>query len=196
MKQLWFGLRAAFALIAASLAIVPAASAAIVVDFRLTGASPWPGAVNGRIVFNSAGTNVAASAIYILSTTDAALPADPTLNLVSASMVDRNAFTVDSLGHVTAAVFTSQRITGGDSLYLYLNSPIFGGINTYELDRNSSSIVGSIASRNGLAGLTFTPAAAPAATPEPATWIAMVVGFGILGGALRRRRSIRPLAAC
>jgi hypothetical protein len=37
--------------------------------------------------------------------------------------------------------------------------------------------------------LTLTPVAATPAVPEPATWATMIGGFGLVGGALRRRRA-------
>jgi PEP-CTERM motif len=30
------------------------------------------------------------------------------------------------------------------------------------------------------------------AIPEPATWAMMILGFGMIGGAMRRRRAVRP----
>ena len=36
---------------------------------------------------------------------------------------------------------------------------------------------------------------APAAVPEPATWLAMILGFGIIGAMLRRKRSVTGFAA-
>lgn len=30
----------------------------------------------------------------------------------------------------------------------------------------------------------------PGAVPEPATWAMMIVGFGMVGGVLRRRRNV------
>lgn len=43
--------------------------------------------------------------------------------------------------------------------------------------------------------IPLTPAAiseGPAGVPEPETWAVMTLGFGLLGGALRRRRILRP----
>lgn len=41
----------------------------------------------------------------------------------------------------------------------------------------------------GIDNLTFTPAATAGAVPEPATWAMMIVGFGLVGGAMRRRQA-------
>lgn len=40
----------------------------------------------------------------------------------------------------------------------------------------------------------ITPAAAPA-VPEPATWLTMIAGFGLVGVALRRRGDVKTIAA-
>lgn len=42
---------------------------------------------------------------------------------------------------------------------------------------------------NDTTGLKFTATAVAAGVPEPATWATMLGGFGLLGGAVRRRRN-------
>ncbi|XHR99425.1 hypothetical protein ACFB49_10210 [Sphingomonas sp. DBB INV C78] len=42
--------------------------------------------------------------------------------------------------------------------------------------------------------ITLLPATA-AAVPEPATWAMMISGFGLVGGAMRRRAKVQPLHA-
>lgn len=37
----------------------------------------------------------------------------------------------------------------------------------------------------------FSVSAAAAAVPEPSTWAMMILGFGVVGGALRRRQQVR-----
>ena len=41
----------------------------------------------------------------------------------------------------------------------------------------------------GIDQVTFTPAAVNAAVPEPTTWAMMIAGFGLVGGAMRRRKT-------
>jgi hypothetical protein len=42
---------------------------------------------------------------------------------------------------------------------------------------------------NGSQDLTFSATITPPAVPEPATWAMMIVGFGVVGAAARRRRT-------
>lgn len=42
---------------------------------------------------------------------------------------------------------------------------------------------------------TFAALTATAAVPEPSTWLMMILGFGLAGGALRRRKAAGALAA-
>jgi hypothetical protein len=42
----------------------------------------------------------------------------------------------------------------------------------------------------GLAGITFTRIQDP--IPEPGTWVMMLLGFGAVGFAFRRRKGIQP----
>lgn len=64
---------------------------------------------------------------------------------------------------------------------------------------DATSTVSFTASGNHRVGWMLSPlptaAEAPAAAvPEPATWATMVAGFGLLGGTLRRRRTVAALA--
>jgi len=42
----------------------------------------------------------------------------------------------------------------------------------------------------GIDNLTFTPNATTGAVPEPATWAMMLLGFGAVGSAMRRRSGV------
>jgi hypothetical protein len=66
-------------------------------------------------------------------------------------------------------------------------------ISTNLLDRGNRLVVtGTTYGQGAFAG---TLAFAQAPVPEPATWAMMIVGFGAIGGALRRARRRRPLLA-
>lgn len=46
-----------------------------------------------------------------------------------------------------------------------------------------------------LADLTFGDAAIAGTVPEPAQWAMLIIGFGMIGGTMRRRRTPQPLLA-
>jgi hypothetical protein len=55
--------------------------------------------------------------------------------------------------------------------------------------QNSLTVVGTISGSGTYSGnLTFQ--ATPAAVPEPATWAMFIGGFGLIGGAMRRRQRV------
>jgi hypothetical protein len=62
------------------------------------------------------------------------------------------------------------------------NSRIWGGIH-YDFDRTNGLDLGGRIGRFALAQSTFS------ATPEPATWAMMLIGFGVIGGAMRRKKA-------
>ena len=69
--------------------------------------------------------------------------------------------------------------TGGSgSFYYYFASGAFGADGTFYTDSNSGQNTGSLS----VSGM-------PAAVPEPATWAMMLLGFGGIGFAIRRRRT-------
>lgn len=92
-----------------------------------------------------------------------------------------------TIGFATGDIFADLNITGtslgftqfvssADLFSLVGNRPVFN-LGTFNL---TSIVSGSS---------TLRISAATAAVPEPATWGMMVLGFGALGGALRRRRT-------
>jgi PEP-CTERM motif len=90
---------------------------------------------------------------------------------------------LDTLGNV----FTSD----GSGLFTYVlgrgeNQFAFQGINGQSIASLSFSIAGGDV--ENVKQVRITPAAAAAAVPEPATWAMMLVGFGIAGYSMRRRR--------
>ena len=60
-----------------------------------------------------------------------------------------------------------------------------GGLAGFKLLLDSAPITGS--------ALSTTPLAGPAGVPEPASWALMIVGFGVAGARLRRRRPVAAL---
>jgi len=66
---------------------------------------------------------------------------------------------------------------------------IFGSYNSYVFSNNTAAIndpVGGLIACNGC--VSIKPAQA-SAVPEPAAWALMLVGFGAVGSAMRRRQS-------
>lgn len=65
---------------------------------------------------------------------------------------------------------------------------------TYSFVAASSSTTLSFASQDATSFGAALDNVSVAAVPEPATWAMMILGFGLVGGSMRRRRSIfRPL---
>ena len=66
------------------------------------------------------------------------------------------------------------------------------GTFTYRADTNNGNL-GPIASANGQFDAAIVPTLG--GVPEPASWAMLILGFGIIGGAMRRRRATyRPAA--
>ena len=99
-------------------------------------------------------------------------------------------------GYAEMPVLTDARFSNNDSfLGLRVTS---NGQNYYGFAYTTNSVLNSYGFETSPdTGITATTAI-PAAVPEPATWAMMLVGFGAVGFALRRRKSERgavPLAA-
>ncbi len=76
---------------------------------------------------------------------------------------------------------TVTNVAGGDSKATVSGVPIISGnLNTVTV---TGKVVTAPASYGG--NLSFTP------VPEPTTWAMMLVGFGLVGFALRRRQSVK-----
>jgi hypothetical protein len=103
-----------------------------------------------------------------------------------------NEFTVSGGMIVAALFYADNNFEGGSLDQLYINYPIFesGGTNYASFGSNNEV---SIWNNQGLSGITFTRITDP--VPEPGTWAMMLLGFGAVGFALRRRRRIQPLSA-
>jgi hypothetical protein len=83
---------------------------------------------------------------------------------------------------------TYQLNIQGGTLSVY---EVVGGQPTFNSLVNGYINIGNAA----LTGKTaYTPGGATPAVPEPATWAMMLVGFGAIGGAMRRQRTVLRLA--
>jgi hypothetical protein len=172
---------------AATLAFVLMATAAqaapIVVDFSFTPTGGSFGVVTGELEFAAAGTNVAATDLYVFTGPSGALfPSQADVDYAPFGFVNANSFTVSAAGAISAAdldvvnpAYTSELkldYQGEDELYNYQGDIAY----TY----------------SGLSGITFTPADSspgPAPVPEPAS--ATLAAAGVLAlGVLRRRKNL------
>ena len=79
--------------------------------------------------------------------------------------------------------------------FLQSNAPLFSGTTvTPTFNLGTYSFLGGVIARNSPLGAfdaTLTIASVDGAVPEPSTWMMMLVGFGLLGGAMRYGRNTR-----
>jgi hypothetical protein len=98
-----------------------------------------------------------------------------------------NLFVVEN-GEIVSALFHRSTFGAPSFDQLWINIEIFdSGTNFASLGSNSSTAVWN---NQGMDGITFTRIEAP--VPEPATWAMMLLGFGAVGFAFRRRREGSP----
>lgn len=82
-------------------------------------------------------------------------------------------------GDVITTEFGLNGLTGTENSATYIfrtNATQFDGLGTFGIINGST-----------IQGQTYRPVGAP--IPEPATWAMMILGFGFIGGVLRRRRA-------
>jgi len=123
-----------------------------------------------------------------LASLQAVSPTAGTFNLTSPAFFFKNSF--GYVGIQFNALDNSSYFSGDNALLINYDgasnvatTPIsyFSGIDaTFDTDRGSVTITSAV---NG----TFAASVA-GAVPEPATWAMMIGGFGMVGGAVRRRR--------
>lgn len=98
-----------------------------------------------------------------------------------------NLFVVEN-GEIVSALFHRSTFGAPSFDQLWINVEIFSsGTNFASLGSNNSSAVWN---NQGLDGITFTRI--ETLVPEPATWAMMILGFGAVGFAFRRRREGSP----
>jgi hypothetical protein len=94
-----------------------------------------------------------------------------------------NWFTVSD-GRIVGAAFHADNDFGPALDRLYINVPILGSSGTNYASLASNNRV-SVWNNQGLGGITFSRL--NSAVPEPATWAMMILGFGAVGRAMRKR---------
>lgn len=105
---------------------------------------------------------------------------------------DAGSFTLNGSASYTAGVFGAYRVDGPFTFYTASN---FGGfdspLNIYFSDQLFTGTTAAPVFRLGTFALdsgSITISAVTSSVPEPATWGLMIVGFGMIGAASRRRR--------
>ena len=110
----------------------------------------------------------------------------------STDFSDRNTVTYDENtlgGYASYASPTPVSFTNGDNfLGLRVTS---GGQNYYGFAYTTDSVLNSYGFETIADTAITATTAIPAAVPEPATWLMMIGGFGLVGGAMRRRSKVR-----
>lgn len=190
-------MRTRFAAAAMSLALLSSLAApASAADFTFTFASDLSdpdnvndvaGSVTGRILGLADNGTSSAVSVIIDSYNAAGFGSFPT----DAALWENqfvNSFTVVN-GQITAASFRADRTQAGSYDQLWINIPLGyarGNTNYASTGVNNTQ---SIWNNTGLSGVSFT-AVDSLGVPEPATWALMILGFGAVGGAMRRCQSV------
>lgn len=190
-------MKTAYALVAAGAAFLSAPASAAIYQFSSNFTSgPNTGTLTGLIdlAFGGTGANGSGAATSLTITGTPAgigLPQGPVAT--SWTNVVNNSFTVTN-GAITSFLFFS--ITGPGATAdteLCLNSGPSGpglGSRVCPANLNFLGLGGATEygfNFNGAQGITFT-LLRDNAVPEPATWAMLILGFGVIGGAMRRRR--------
>ena len=96
-------------------------------------------------------------------------------------VISENSLTLAD-GVIIGGSFVAQ--SNGDDAQLFINSQNVAGTNFLNLDLVDEL---NVWNDGGLQGLSSGPANV-GAVPEPATWATMLIGFGAVGFAMRRRK--------
>jgi len=179
------------AAIAAMSLCAVSAQAAVLVTFSFSNDPAYgnvPGTVTGTITGLSDNATGAASGVTLTS-----YPAGLVNSGYSSNVFDwaTPSFANNSFTLVNGVVTNSNFVAVAGNAQLWLNGSSF---NYLSLDDDANSFIGNT---DGPAGVTYTVSQVSAA-PEPATWAMLILGFGLAGATLRRRRtavSARPALA-
>jgi len=181
-------------LLAAAAAMMPAPAMALDFSFSFSSdtsdsqiGNEVAGTVYGRILGLSDNSTGAAAQVFIDSYSAPGFSAVPT-DAAAWSTIFSNVFTVAN-GAIIGAEFHSDRTASGSYDQLWINVPLgYSNGNTNYASTGVNNAF-SIWNNNGANGVTFT--ALNAAVPEPSTWAMLILGFGMVGGALRSARRQR-----
>ncbi|MHA6722018.1 FxDxF family PEP-CTERM protein [Sphingomonas sp. RS2018] len=161
------------AIAASALAFAPAASAATYIFTN-------PGA-NGFATYTFGNNDVGTAATFddtIVFTTPSSGFLSLSLSEVAANAINNVEFTTVTLNGTAVTLFSGP---GGE--------PDFGSLMGL-FNAGTSNTLRVIGTNGGNGVYSGTIAFAPGAVPEPATWGLMMLGFGGMGFAMRRRRKV------
>ncbi len=193
---------------AATLAFAASPASAALVDFEglSVGDNPNPLTISGATFETLGGFNYIASAggtQSLCTSTSAASPANCSndLSVIFDSAVSDISFTFggNNITTVGADIGDVQIFSGATLLgvvdVIVADADIFGTFDLVSL-AGFGDVTSLLISSTDAGGVlyddfSFTPGAA---VPEPATWAMMILGFGLAGGAFRRRRPQLALA--
>jgi hypothetical protein len=100
--------------------------------------------------------------------------------------------TLINLAPISGSGSDSATLLSGFAPYLGTGTVSFTFASTSSFSLSTPSVLSLIASIGGAATLTYNydlPAPPPDGVPEPASWGLMLLGFGAMGAAMRRRRT-------
>lgn len=206
------GLAVAAALISASCALAPSAMATTTVTYNV-GTDPVPNPATGinAWYFTGAGSFSFASGLadgtydqsilgtFSLNATwwwnvNAMVPPPPTITFPAAvwnfGLADISSFALVILGGtpVDLTYTLSQKIPTS-SIPALASAPLAVGVDTTHGDPNVRFVVGNGDLAARFAG-DINDARITESVPEPSAWIMMLVGFGAIGWAMRRRPTV------
>jgi PEP-CTERM motif len=123
-------------------------------------------------------------------------PSGTTITFSFAQLVSGLSFTFNNYGDNSDSEFQSN-YSAFDAGGALVSAGLLGSVQNFDLVSVAGSGISRLLVSNdgtdqwtyGIGELTFTADAA-GAVPEPATWGMMILGFGVIGGAMRRRAKV------
>lgn len=173
----------ATAIVAASVAATPAMAAKQInteINLNQTAPTVWTGLFGNTVNNNINGVDVDSDLFY----TDTYQFTVPTVGTVGASAVT---LTFDGSLTFTEVLLNGIKLNIRETDGVYLATAPKGGLFS-AANPQTLSIKGQLTGETG----TYTGNVRfESAVPEPGTWALMILGFGIVGYAMRRRPSVR-----
>lgn len=116
---------------------------------------------------------------------------------LSYQLTQSNSFSQGFFDATTSSLSANRASLSFGSFGLSSRSTFLGsfgiapGLTFAEVTNNSTGVAQETAAANAPFARVAAPVSMMPAIPEPATWAMMILGFGVLGGAMRRQRRVR-----